>query len=630
MILNARHLVLGFGAEPVLDDASLTIEAGERVALLGRNGAGKSSLLRLIAGDIQPDSGELVLASGVRIARLAQEMPAATGRTVYEVVAEGLGETGELLRRYSRLSDMVAGDPSAEHLQALEEAQHALEAAEGWSLHQRVETVLSRVKLAGPLRYEDLSGGMRRRVLLARALVREPDLLLLDEPTNHLDLAGIQLLEDVLAGFSGAVLFITHDRAFLRRLATRILMLDRGRLTSYPGDYARFLRTREEELEAEEQHHAEFDRRLAQEETWIRSGILARRTRNEGRARRLLAMRRQRQERRDRPGTARMQLQEAERSGRLVAELKGVSFAYDDRPIVRDLSTVVMRGDRIGVIGPNGAGKSTLLRLILGELAPTAGTVRHGTNLQVAYFDQLHAQLDLQQTVVENLAHGSDTVTIGGRKKHVYGYLQDFLFTPDRAKSPVWQLSGGERNRLLLARLLARPSNVLVMDEPTNDLDVETLDLLEELLLDYSGTVLLVSHDREFLNNVVTSTLVFEGDGRVGEYAGGYDDWLAQRKPPAAEPPPAEKPKPEKTQAEESLPRPATRQLKYKEKLELEALPARIEQLEARQRQLHEAMSDPDFYRQDRQRIVETTAELEALDRQLAEAFARWEELEAL
>ncbi len=639
-LIHLRDVHLQFTGPPLLDGAGLTIDRGERICLIGRNGEGKTSLLRLVNGQTEPDGGEIVRGQGVATAMVEQQVPADMAGSIFDLVAGGLAEQGELLTEYHRVSRQLAEcDEPALHAQ-LDELTHRLELAGAWRVEQQVETALSRMGLDPDAEVAHLSAGMKRRALLARALVQQPDLLLLDEPTNHLDIATIEWLEEFLLRHVETLLFVTHDRRFLRRLATRVLDLDRGRLTSWACDYDTYEARKEAALAAEAAQQAEFDRRLAQEEKWIRSGILARRTRNEGRARRLLAMRRQRQERRDRPGTARMQLQEAERSGRLVAELKGVSFAYDDRPIVRDLSTVVMRGDRIGVIGPNGAGKSTLLRLILGELAPTAGTVRHGTNLQVAYFDQLHAQLDLQESVVENLSHGSDTVSIGGRKKHVYGYLQEFLFTPDRAKSPVWQLSGGERNRLLLARLLARPSNVLVMDEPTNDLDIETLDLLEELLLDYPGTVLLVSHDREFLNNVVTSTLVFEGDGRVGEYAGGYDDWLAQRKPPAVEPPPAEKPKAEKPKAEKPKaekpkaekprPRPAARQLKYKEKLELEALPGRIEQLEARQRQLHAAMADPDFYRQDRPRIVETTAELEAVDRQLAEAFARWEELEAL
>ncbi|MDY0169728.1 MAG: ATP-binding cassette domain-containing protein [Thermoguttaceae bacterium] len=624
-LIHLREVDLQFTGPRLLDGVGLTIDRGERICLIGRNGEGKTTLLRVLNGQIEPDSGEVVRGQGVTTALVDQQVPGDMAGSIFDLVAAGLAQQGKLLAEYHHVSRQLAACDEPALRAQLDELTHRLELTGAWHVEQRVETVLSRMGLDADAEVATLSAGMKRRVLLARALVQDPDLLLLDEPTNHLDIATIEWLEEFLLKQVETILFVTHDRRFLRRLATRVLDLDRGRLTSWACDYDTYEARKEAALAAEAAQQAEFDRRLAHEEKWIRTGILARRTRNEGRARRLVAMRRQRQERRDRPGAARMQLQEAERSGRLVAELKKVSFRYDARPIVRDLSTVVMRGDRIGIIGPNGVGKSTLLRLILGELAPTEGSVRHGTKLQVAYFDQLHAQLDLEKTVVENLSHGSDTVSIDGKKKHVYGYLQEFLFTPDRAKSPVKQLSGGERNRLLLARLLARPSNVLVMDEPTNDLDAETLELLEELLLEYSGTILLVSHDREFLNNVVTSTLVFEGGGRVDEYAGGYDDWLAQRKQPAAEPPP----RVEKPRAEKPRPKPATRRLSYKEKMELTALPGQIETLEMQQRQLHEAMAAPEFYRQDRQQIVQTAAELDDVDRRLAAAYARWEELEA-
>ena len=626
-LIHLRQVDLQFRGPRLLDGVGLTVEQGERICLIGRNGEGKTTLLRLIDGQIAPDDGQIIRGQGVTTALVDQQVPVDLAGTIFDLVAGGLAEQGKLLTEYHHVVRQLATrDERALHAQ-LDELTHQLELTGAWSIEQRVETVLSRMGLDADVEVATLSAGMKRRVLLARALVQNPDVLLLDEPTNHLDIATIEWLEEFLLKQVETLLFVTHDRRFLQRVATRVLDLDRGQLTSWACDYNTYVARKEAILAAEAAQQAEFDRRLAQEEKWIRTGILARRTRNEGRVRRLVAMRRQRQQRRERTGTAHMQLQEAERSGRLVAELKNVSFGYDNRPIVRDLSTVIMRGDRIGIIGPNGVGKSTLLRIILGELQPTEGTVRHGTKLQVAYFDQLHAQLDLEKTVVENLSHGSDTVTVEGKKKHVYGYLQDFLFTPDRAKSPVKQLSGGERNRLLLARLLAKPSNVLVMDEPTNDLDAETLDLLEELLLEYAGTVLLVSHDRQFLNNVVTSTLVFEGESQVNEYAGGYDDWLVQRKPAAAT---AEKPKPEKPKPRKPDVQPAGRRLTYKEKLELETLPARIEQLETEQRRLHEIMAAADFYRQQREQIVATTTELDTVDRQLAEAFARWEELESL
>lgn len=643
-LIQLRDVSLQFRGPRLLDAVGVTIDPGERICLIGRNGEGKTTLLRLVNGQMQPDAGQIIRGQGVTTALVDQQVPVDLAGTIFDLVAGGLAEQGKLLTEYHQVVRQLATrDERALHAR-LDELTHQLELTGAWSIEQRVETVLSRMGLDPDIQVATLSAGMKRRVLLARALVQSPDVLLLDEPTNHLDIATIEWLEEFLLKQVETLLFVTHDRRFLRRVATRVLDLDRGQLTSWACDYDTYEARKEAALAAEAAQQAEFDRRLALEEKWIRTGIQARRTRNEGRVRRLLTMRSQRQDRRERTGAARMQMQEAERSGRLVAELKDVSFHYADQPIVSRLSTVIMRGDRIGIIGPNGIGKSTLLRLILAELSPTEGTVRHGTKLQVAYFDQLHAQLDLEKTVVENLSDGSDTVSIDGKKKHVYGYLQDFLFTPERAKSPVKQLSGGERNRLLLARLLARPSNVLVLDEPTNDLDAETLDLLEELLMEYSGTVLLVSHDREFLNNVVTSTLVFEGNGQVGDYAGGYDDWLVQRKSAATPNPRPEKRKPEKPkptkpkptkptaerpQPEKPRPQPAAKRLTYKEKLELESLPGQIEQLDARQRQLHQVMADPGFYRQDRQKIVETTTELESVDRQLAKAYARWEALEA-
>ncbi len=625
-LLTLRGVSLAYGHVPLLDAVDLAIAPGERACLIGRNGAGKSTLLRVVAGTAEPDEGEVWRRDGLRIAVLEQDLPGGCDGSVFDVVAGGLAEAGERVRAYHHALHALETDESPANVAALAQAQQALEAVDGWRLEQRVATAISRLGLPADRDMGELSGGLQRRVLLARALVSEPELLLLDEPTNHLDIDGIAWLEEFLLGYEGALLFITHDRAFLQRLATRILELDRGRLTAWPGDYTNYLRRREERLAAEEQANARFDKRLAQEESWIRQGIKARRTRNEGRVRALERMRRERAARREQAGQARIALEEAERSGTLVAEVENATVRFGERTVIRDFSTRILRGDRIGIIGPNGAGKTTLIRLLLGEQAPDSGTVRLGTRLQVAYFDQGRAQLDPEKSVLDNLARGSDVVTINGRQKHVMSYLQDFLFAPERVRSPVKSLSGGERNRLLLARLFTQPANLLVMDEPTNDLDVETLELLEALLADYQGTLLLVSHDRAFLDNVVTSTLVFEGDGRIGEYVGGYSDWQAQRAetaaPPSRELPPREaKPKP--------APKPrTTRKLGYREQRELDALPGRIEALEARQAALQAQVSDPAFYKQDGDAIAATLAELEAINDELEAAYERWAELE--
>ena len=624
-LLSFKGVSLAYGHVPLLDEVDLAIEPGERVCLLGRNGAGKSTLLRVVAGTAEPDDGEVRRRDGLRIAVLEQDLPTGCEGTVYDVVAGGLAETGDRVRDYHRALRALENDASEANVRALERAQQALEAVDGWRLEQRVATAISRLDLPADRDMAELSGGLQRRVLLARALASEPELLLLDEPTNHLDIDGIAWLEAFLLGYEGALLFITHDRAFLQRLATRILELDRGRLTSWPGDYANYLRRREERLAAEEQANARFDKRLQQEEAWIRQGIKARRTRNEGRVRALEQMRRERAARRERTGQARIRLEEAERSGQLVAEVEKASVAFDGRTIIRDFSTRILRGDRVGIIGPNGAGKTTLIRLLLGDLQPDAGSVRLGTRLDVAYFDQTRAQLDPEKSVLENLNRGSDTVTVNGRQKHVIGYLQDFLFAPERVRSPVKSLSGGERNRLLLARLFTRPANLLVMDEPTNDLDVETLELLEALLAEYQGTLLLVSHDRAFLDNVVTSTLVFEGDGRIGEYVGGYSDWQAWKAKQTVQKTPAARARP--TSARPRTP-PATRKLSYKDQRELDALPARIEELEQRQQALQQQTSDPAFYKQDGDTIAQTLAELDALNAELEAAYDRWAELE--
>ncbi len=624
-IITLREIQLSYGDKPLLDHVDLNIEPGERICLIGRNGAGKSTLMKVLLGEVTADDGERVVAKGVRLARLIQEVPADTRGSVFDVVADGIGHLGEMIKQYHQLSHQLAESGDEGLLDRLSQAQQALEAADGWQLEQRVETVISRLGLDPELQFDQLSGGLKRRVLLAQALVVEPDLLLLDEPTNHLDIEAIQWMEEFLLGYSGAILFVTHDRAFLRRLATRILELDRGELTDWPGDYANFLRRKEERLSAEALANERFDKKLAQEEVWIRQGIKARRTRNEGRVRALKAMRESRRQRREQTGKVKMELASGERSGKLVVEVEGISYAWDGEPVIRDFTTTILRGDRVGIIGPNGSGKTTLLNLLLGKLQPDRGRVKLGTQLQVAYFDQLRSQLDEERSVQDNVAGGSDKVEIGGKSKHIIGYLQDFLFTPERARSPVKALSGGERNRLLLAKLFTKPSNLLVMDEPTNDLDVETLDLLEELLLDYQGTLLLVSHDRAFVNNVATSSLVFEGHGELNEYVGGYDDWLRQR-PSCAADTPAKKALPKV----EERPKATAQKVKlsYKEKRELEQLPDRIAELEAEQEALQAQMSDPGFYQQpDKTAITRATERMEQLGMELEQAYERWETL---
>ncbi|MGM0594090.1 MAG: ATP-binding cassette ATPase Uup [Pseudomonadota bacterium] len=629
-LLTLRNVTLSFGGPPLLDGIDLQIEPGERLCLVGRNGTGKSTLMKLLNGELQAESGEIVARQGLRVARLTQEVPRDLHGDVFDVVADGLGEQGRLLAEYHHISQQLAsGDEKA--LGKLERIQHELEACDGWQTNQRVESVISRLKLPADSEFAELSGGMKRRVLLARELVREPDLLLLDEPTNHLDVAAIDWLEAFLASWGGTLLFITHDRMFLQNLATRIIELDRGQLTSWPGDYETYLKRKAEALEAEAQQNALFDKRLAQEEAWIRQGIKARRTRNEGRVRALKAMREERNRRRERSGKAKVTVTEAERSGKVVIEAVGIGMAYEGNTLFHDFSTAIMRGDKVGILGPNGAGKSTLLKVLLGKEAPQQGKVKLGTNLEIAYFDQHRAQLDEAATVVDNVAEGSDRVEVNGQSKHIMGYLQDFLFSPERARSPVRSLSGGERNRLLLAKLFTKPANLLVMDEPTNDLDVETLELLEELLLDYQGTLLLVSHDRAFLNNVVTSTIAFEGQGELHEYVGGYDDWLRQRRSAAPEPQLAKsQAKSEPQKAVEKKPAAKPVKLSYKDQRELDALPKRIEELETAMEALHETMADPGFYQQDGATIAETKEKLDTLEAEMAEAFERWEALEAL
>ncbi len=628
-LLSLDSIALSYGIPPLLEDVSFGIERGERICLIGRNGTGKSTLLRIISGEVQADGGQVRVAPGATIARMAQEVHLGEDVSVFEAVASGLGELGALVQDYFRLSHALTADATDAMLTRLAHIQQQLEDRGGWEIEQKTERVISRLGLDPEARFQALSGGMQRRVLLARALVIEPDLLLLDEPTNHLDITSIDWLEEFLVGFSGALLFVTHDRHFLQRVATRILELDRGRMTDWPGDYANYLRRREERLHAEAQAAQHFDRKLAEEEVWIRQGVKARRTRNEGRVRALESMRAERLTRRELQGTARLRVSEADRSGKLVIEAEGVTHGWGDTPVLRDFSTLILRGDKIGIIGPNGVGKSTLLKLLLGDLEPQHGRIRRADTLQVAYFDQMRAQLDPEKSVQDNVAGGSDQIEIAGASRHVLSYLKDFLFTPERARQPVKALSGGERNRLLLAKLFTRPANLLVMDEPTNDLDTETLELLEELLVNFSGTLLLVSHDRALLDNVVTSTLVFEGDGQVCEYVGGYADWLRQR---PAQPVRSETPvgKPASGAHKDTLKlTDGAAKLSYKETRELAELPERIEALEQEQSELHGRMADPVLYQGETGAVTELTTRLAELDTQVARAYHRWEDLAA-
>ena len=624
-LISLQNITLSFGGLPILQQINLQIEPGERVCLIGRNGEGKSSLMKLIVGDLKPDSGNIIRQQGLRVARLSQNVPLNLNGSVFEVVAGGLGELQIFLTQHHDISVRLSSGDAENLLTEMETVQHQLETAGGWQAQQRVETVISRLQLNADSNFSELSGGMKRRVLLARAWVSDPDLLLLDEPTNHLDINAITWLEEFLLNTNISLLFVTHDRMLLGKLATRIIDLDRGCLTSWPGNYDTYLRRKTATLAAEASQQTRFDKKLAHEEIWIRQGIKARRTRNEGRVRDLVEMRKERKARQEIVGRARMQIQKAVPSGKLVAELKGVTFDYDDKIIIRNFSTTILRGDRVGIIGPNGSGKTTLLRLLLGDLKPQRGSVRLGTHLEAAYFDQHRAMLDENDTVVNNVGEGNDMLTINGRQKHIIGYLQDFLFTPDRARSPVRILSGGERNRLLLAKLFTKPANILVLDEPTNDLDAETLELLEELLFDYKGTVLIVSHDRALLNNVVTSTFVFEKEGKVQEYAGGYDDWLIQRPAEIA----ATKPTPEKKEKKKLMPA-GPRKLTFKEARELDSLPQKIEAMETEQQEFYNSMADPSFYRQESALISQAKARIEEREQSLAIAYKRWEELEAI
>ncbi|TKS53759.1 ATP-binding cassette domain-containing protein [Luteimonas yindakuii] len=627
-LITLNAVDVGVGGPPLLHRTDLSIEPGERIALIGRNGAGKSTLLRVLAGEIEPEDGQIRRQDNLRVARLEQEVPAGADGSVFDVVASGMGAEGELLAEYHRLAHAETFNADA-----FAAVQARIEAAGAWEVDRRVEDTLLRLSLDGDAAFSAMSGGLKRRVLLARALVSAPDLLLLDEPTNHLDIAAIDWLEQFLLEWRGALVFVTHDRRFLRALATRIVEIDRGQVTSWPGDWANYQRRREERLHAEAQENARFDKLLAQEEAWIRQGIKARRTRDEGRVRRLKAMRNERAARREQTGNVRMQATQGGASGRKVVEARDVSFAFPNGvPLLGGFSTTILRGDRIGLVGPNGSGKTTLLRLLLGQLQPQQGEIRIGTQLDVAYFDQYRSTLREDWNALENVAEGREFVEINGARKHAIGYLQDFLFTPERARAPITRLSGGERNRLLLAKLFAQPANLLVMDEPTNDLDVETLELLEELLMDYSGTLLLVSHDRDFLDNVVTSTLVMEGEGRVGEYVGGYSDWLRQRAASQASGSrPAEADSGGDARAAAAAPAkqaPLRRKLSFKDARELEQLPARIEALETQQAAMTAEMGEPAFFQRDGASIAAHGEALARVQAELEEAYRRWGELE--
>ena len=623
--MQLRDVRLGFGGPPILDGVNLSIDAGERICLVGRNGAGKSTLFQVLAGQLTIEDGTIQRKQGLRTALLDQQVTDIGSLSVFDVIAEGLQETGRLLQQFHQLSQQLTEPADKKQLAELERIQHQLETDGSWNVQQRVNSTISRLGLDADSLFNELSGGQKRRALLARALVTEPDLLLLDEPTNHLDITSIEWLEQFLLGYRSTLMFVSHDRQFAQRLATRIIDLDRGQLTDWPGDYSKYLAGKQALLENQAREANTFDKKLAEEEAWIRQGIKARRTRNEGRVTALKKMREERQQRRNKTGTAKFHELENSRSGKLVIEAGQLCYAIDGNTIIDQFSTTILRGDKVGIIGANGCGKSTLLRLLLGELQPDSGNVRLGSNLSVAYFDQMRSQLDKDKSVIDNLADGREKITINGRERHVISYLQDFLFSPQRVRTPVNALSGGESNRLLLAKLFSKPANLLVLDEPTNDLDIDTLELLEALLVDYSGTLLLVSHDRSFLDNVVTSTLVFEGQGQINEYVGGYQDWLRQRKPDSDPGTPVDAQNRESRRPQEARPK----KLGYKEQRELKELPARIERLEQQQSDLHQKLSEPEVYQDAGDEIASIKAQLATVASELETVYARWELLES-
>lgn len=623
-LVRFEEVSLEFGDQKILIRADFAIEPGERVCLIGRNGAGKSTTLRLITGAIEPDSGDIIRKSGLVVSQLAQSLPEAMDMQVIEVVNSGLAGIQLLLEEYRRRSQEKLDEQG---LRELEELHQLIDAHGGWHIEQRVETTMTELELPADKRMNELSGGWRRRVALAKALVQKPDLLLLDEPTNHLDIVTIKWLESTVYAYPGAVIFITHDRAFLQRLATRILEIDRGKLTSWPGDYNNFLIRKEKSLEDEARKNARFDKKLEQEEIWIRQGIKARRTRNEGRARAVVKMREERSKRVARDKGARMYIEEAEKSGRKVIRARKVSYRYNDEALIEDFSIKIMRGDRIGLLGNNGVGKTTLLRLLLGHLEPQSGVIKHGTNLEIGYFDQLRQTLDLEKSVAENVGGGRTYIKLNGKDQHIIGYLKGFLFSPKRSMTPVKALSGGERNRIILAKLFTQPANLLVLDEPTNDLDMETLEVLEQKLTAFNGTLIVVSHDRQFLDNVITSTLVFEAGGSIQEYVGGYSDWVRQGKELAE----VDNPNARKRSRPERRKSPGgqrPKKLAYKEQRELEQLPSAIEQLEATVADLEEQISAPDFYSQDHAEVDKILTQLTDNQEALNSAIERWADLE--
>ena len=623
-LVTLQDIYLSYGQPPLIDHINFSIERGERVCLIGRNGAGKSTLLKILTGQINADDGVVKYATGVRIAQLEQAVPDNTQGSVFDVIAQGLGAEGELVQRYHRLTSDLANNPTPQTMIDLEACQAELDRVDGWDINRRVEAIITQMGLNADRDIGDLSGGYKRRVLLARALVCDPHLLVLDEPTNHLDIEAIQWLEQFLLKWEGALLFISHDRQFMDNLATRFIEIDRGKLTEFNCNYGTYLKRKQAMLETEDRHNALFDKRLSQEEAWIREGIKARRTRNEGRVRALAAMRVEYAERRKRQGKANISIQQAEKSGKIVMEAVDVNFGFSQdstqSQLIKNFSCLIQRGDKIGLIGGNGVGKTTLIKLLLGELPPETGKITIGTNLNIAYFDQYRSTLNEEKSVQDNVSGGRDMLDLGGKSRHVVSYLRDFLFAPERCRQPVKALSGGERNRLLLAKLFLQPSNMLVLDEPTNDLDIDTLDLLEELLINFQGTVILVSHDRAFINNVVTSTLAFEGNGAINHYVGGYNDWLRQRNRPQKSAKKAQKAQPKN--------KPSAQKLSYKDQRELDSLPDRIELLESEITQLNDKICQPDFYKGERSEVEKIEKTLAALQQQLADCYKRWEILE--